>query len=278
VSYFSEVCKDTNNSILPINKVENITNKIGLKFFCFLITIMFANTAVAIRNPKDSVMAVSLVGLSYGYQIPQNDLKNRFYNNSTVGLNFYRKTKRNLIFGVDWSLMFAQKVKEQDMFLGVLNSDGFLIDENGQNSSVRLYQRGHFFNAKLGKIIPIGKPNKNSGLLILLNGGWLQHKIKIEDLGNLTPALKDDYKKGYDRLRGGLSIGFFAGYIFMSDNRYFNFFGGIEGYYANTQSLRSWDFQKMRFDDAKYSDALLGLKFGIILPLYKRATNAFYIY
>jgi hypothetical protein len=64
----------------------------------------------------------------------------------------------------------------------------------------------------------------------------------------------------------------------MSDNRYFNFFGGVEGYYANTKSLRSWDFQKMKYDDSKRKDVLLGLKVGIILPLYKRATNAYYIY
>jgi hypothetical protein len=182
------------------------------------------------------------------------------------------------VFGVDWYFIFAQKVKEQDMFSSVLNSDGFFIDENGQNASVRLYQRGHCFNAKIGKIFPIGRPNKNSGLLFLLNGGWLQHKIKIEDLGNLTPALNKEYKKGYDRLTGGLNVGFFAGYIFMSDNRYFNFFGGVEGYYANTKSLRSWDFQKMKYDDSKRKDVLLGLKVGIILPLYKRATNAYYIY
>jgi len=263
---------------LTINKVENIVNKIKIKFFFFFVFLIFCNSSFAIRNPKDSIIAVSLVGLSYGYQFPQKDLKNRFYNNSTVGLNFYRKTKKNFVFGVDWYFIFAQKVKEQDMFSSVLNSDGFFIDENGQNASVRLYQRGHCFNAKIGKIFPIGRPNKNSGLLFLLNGGWLQHKIKIEDLGNLTPALNKEYKKGYDRLAGGLNVGFFAGYIFMSDNRYFNFFGGVEGYYANTKSLRSWDFQKMKYDDSKRKDVLLGLKVGIILPLYKRATNAYYIY
>jgi len=258
--------------------VENIANKLILKFILFIAIALITNSSYAIRNPKDSIIAVSLVGLSYGYQFPQKDLKNRFYNNSTVGLNFYRKTKKNFIFGVDWYFLFAQKVKEQDMFSNILTGDGFFINENGQNASVRLYQRGHSFNAKFGKIFPFGKLNKNSGILFLLNGGWLQHKIKIEDLGSLTPALSKEYKKGYDRLTGGINVGFFAGYVFMSDNRYFNFFGGIEGYYANTKSLRTWDFQKNKYDDTKRKDALLGLKVGIILPLYKRATNAFYIY
>lgn len=258
--------------------MKNYLNNFFCQFVLFLFVFLLTNKVNGANNPKDTAVAVNMIGLSFGYQSPQLDMNKRFYSNLTTGLNFYRKTKKNLVFGVDWFYLFAQKVKEQDMFSSILNSDGFFTDENGQNASVRLYERGHCFNAKVGKLFPVSKKNKNSGILLLLNGGWLQHKIKIEDLGNLTPAIKKEYRNGYDRLSGGWNLGFFAGYLFMSNNRLFNFFGGFEGYYAQTKSLRSWDFNKMKYDDTQRKDMLIGVKVGILLPLYKRSQSGFYFY
>jgi hypothetical protein len=190
----------------------------------------------------------------------------------------YRKTKSNFIFGVDWHYLYAQKVKENDVFSNITTKDGFAINEQGQNASVRVNQRGHSYNFKFGKLFPTPLSNKNSGILMMANIGYLQHKLRIDDVGGLTPQLRGDYKKGYDKLTGGFSVGGFLGYLYMSDNRYLNFYGGIEYYFASTQSLRGYNYNSMNVDNQKRKDILAGLRIGIILPIYDKNPNEFYYY
>ena len=64
--------------------------------------------------------------------------------------------------------------------------------------------------------------------------------------------------------------------MYLSDNRLLNFYFGIEGYQAFTQSVRKLNYDTGLPDTKKRLDMLYGLRFGWILPLYKKTPNEFY--
>ncbi|PLX14029.1 MAG: hypothetical protein C0594_00545, partial [Marinilabiliales bacterium] len=129
-----------------------------------------------------------------------------------------------------------------------------------------------------GRVISIDKKNPNSGILFNVGGGILQHKIHIEVEYNNTPQIQGDYVKGYDRLTNGFAMSEFIGYIYFSDNKILNFYGGFEFIQAFTQSRRSYDYFSMTRDTKKRTDLLYSIKIGWIIPLYKKIPQKYYIY
>jgi len=106
--------------------------------------------------------------------------------------------------------------------------------------------------------------------------GYLQHKINLYDAQQKIAALKGELKYGYDRLSNGLVISQFVGYMILSKNRLLNIYMGIESAQAFTKSVRKFNFDTGLADTKQRLDILTGLKFGWILPLYKKTPNEFY--
>ena len=104
----------------------------------------------------------------------------------------------------------------------------------------------------------------------------MQHKIKIETVGNTVPFLNKEYRKGYDHLSNGLALHQFIGYQYMGNKKTINFFAGFDFFEGFTQNRRDFNFDEMKKDEMKRKDILLGIKAGWILPLYKQAPNSFY--
>ncbi|MDP2424339.1 MAG: hypothetical protein U1C46_01805 [Bacteroidales bacterium] len=250
-------------------------SQLALLFGLFFLSLQ-ANGQVKISQEK---AGFPLFHAFYSFQLPGHDLTERFGSNSVIGTGFLYKTKYNLLLGVDGGLIFSENVRNKDQYLeNIATSEGYLISESGTFASVFLHERGFYAGAKLGGIIPVFGPNPNSGLMILLGGGILQHKIRIEDTDNNTPQVFGDYKKGYDRLTNGPSISQFIGYIHFDNTRVINFHVGLELIQAWTRSLRPWDFDRMQPDTRKRFDTLWGIRLGWILPLYKRAPQEYYYY
>ena len=96
---------------------------------------------------------------------------------------------------------------------------------------------------------------------------------------NTAPQLLDDYKKGYDRLAGGLGISEFIGYTYLSNSKLINFYLGFE-------INQSWSKPKrdVNFDTGEPNpklnryDVLYGIKVGWIIPLFKRLPEKYYYY
>ena len=124
----------------------------------------------------------------------------------------------------------------------------------------------------MGKVFPLLGPNDNSGLSLQCGVGLLQHNIRLETRQNEVPALEGEYLKGYDRLSNGFTLHQLIGYQFYGNNRLVNFFIGIEGFQAFTQSRRDFNFDLMAKDETKRSDSLYGVKVKWSLPL-KRGGN-----
>ena len=219
-----------------------------------------------------------MIGLSYGYQFSAADMAKRFGNNSSIQLNIDFKTQKQWTFGINGSYFFGKEIKETGIFDSISTPDGYIIDKSGEFGDVRLYERGFTVSVTAGRLFAFKKPNPNSGIMFNIGLGFIQHKIRIETIGNNIPQLSTAYKKGYDRLTNGLLLSQDLGYLYLSNNRLVNFYFGFECLEGFTKSRRSYDFDLMKQDTNKRMDILYGGKIAWILPLYKKAPQAFYYY
>lgn len=238
--------------------------------FCLLIPALHA------QNVKDSALFVPMVKISYAAQVPGGDMAKRFGASSAVALNFSIKTKKKLFFGIDGSFVFGNNIKENRILDSLTTSSDFIINQNGNPATVRLYERGYTLSLHIGKMFSLWSHNKNSGLLIYVGPTYLQHKIRIDDVGNQTPGLSKDYLNGYDRLTSGFGFHEFIGYVYLGNKRMLNFFAGFDFMQAFTKSQRSYDYDLMKADTQKRTDMLSGFRIGWILPLYKGTPQQYY--
>ena len=248
------------------------------RYFRYLLPvfILVSHQSVAQVSVKDSAIAFSMVAVTGSYQVPGGDIADRFGNNFSVGASFQRKMKSNWLWGADMNLIFGGEVKENKILAGLMTSQGTIIGSNGNYADILLHERGYSLFLKVGKIIPVMGPNKNSGLTVTVGAGFIQHKIRIEDKGNLVPELSSDYQKGYDRLTNGLCLSQFLGYTNFSNSRRLNFYLGLEFMEGFTKNRRSFNFDTAVKDDASRLDFFLGLKLGWIIPLYKKVPKEYY--
>jgi hypothetical protein len=227
---------------------------------------------------NDSAIFVPLIQFSYAGQLPGGDLSARFGYNSNLALNFTVKTKTNWIYSVDFAYIFGNQIRESMLDSITTKVDHHVIDINGELADVRFYERGFSSTVWVGKLIPVFHSNPNSGLIINLGAGFMEHHIKIEDIANRSPQLAGNLKKGYDKLTNGPSVSEYIGYMFLSNNRYINFNVGFDFMQGFTQDRRDWDYQLMKKDDKQRVDMLSGIRVGWILPLYKRVLKDRYYY
>lgn len=251
------------------------TKVFSLLFF-LLTTPYFTDAQVKISEER---VGFPLFNAYYAFQLPGHDLADRFGNNTTIGGGFLYKFKSNLLAGIEGGFLYSENIKEEDKYLQLIStSDGYVISEGGTFAGVFFHQRGFNLSARFGGIIPVVGPNPNSGLMLLGGAGFLQHKIRIEVTENNVPQLRDDYKKGYDRLTNGPSISQFIGYVHFDNNRTINFHVGLEFTQAWTKSRRPFDFDRMQPDTQKRFDSLWGIRIGWVLPMIKRSPQAYYYY
>jgi hypothetical protein len=243
----------------------------------FLVCFLFISRAFS-QTPKDTCLKMHLVAFQMSAQMPGGDLTKRFGNNLSVGLSYYYKTNKNWMFGIDPNYMFGKNIKE-DVLAQLRTPEGEIITSDGNFSLLKLNERGWNITLSAGKIISkIGKtklgPNPNAGFVLMGGLGYLQHKINIFDEARNVPQVRDDYKKGYDRLTAGLSVKEFIGYAFFSNNRLLNFYGGFEFYQGLTKSLRSYNYDTMTSETSLRLDLLYGFRLGWVLPIYKRKESS----
>ena len=244
-----------------------------------IFTLVFPMMLSGQLSVKDSVVAINMVSFSGGLQAPLGDLNDRFGANGTAGFAYHFKTNNNVLFGLEGNFLFGSNVDNSDsLAVDIRTEDGFFIDNNGAFASVLIQERGLDIRAVAGKIIPKFGPNPNSGILIKIGVGFLQHRIRFEARENVVPQIEGDSQKGYDRLTNGISISQFIGYQHFGDRKLINFYAGLELIEAFTQSRRDYNFDLMRKDDSERFDMLMGIKAGWVIPIYKRASDKYFIY
>ena len=90
------------------------------------------------------------------------------------------------------------------IFDNIANSNGSLIDANGQYANVNLMERG-FDVYLIGGYAYHIKKRSLSGIYFSLGLGFLQHKIFIDTKSQNIPQLSEEYKEFYDKLTNWIS-------------------------------------------------------------------------
>jgi len=227
---------------------------------------------------RDTTIALTAVTASYAYQLPGGDMALRFGPNSNIGINAFRKSKRNYLFGAEGSFLFGSEIRESGLLRNVVNSQGQIVDNSGIMADVLLYQRGWTAMAIVGKIIPVAGPNPNSGILLKLGAGYMRHKVRIQTQKNEVAPLEGDYLEGYDRLTAGPMGSLLIGYQHFGNRRLINFMAGFEVVMGFTQPLRAFNFDTQQAETGSRLDVLTGLRVGWSLPIYKRSDDRYHYY
>jgi len=266
-------------SYISVNYVIFVFQIIMKKtFILFLFLLVFINKFFAQVSIKDSSIFTPIIQFSYCYQISGADMAKRFGNSSAIQLNIGFKNKNQWVCGINGGYFFGKDIREKGLLDSIANTDGNITNQNGEFADIRFYERGFNFSVFAGKLIPLKKPNPNSGIILNFGIGFIQHKIRIETIGNNVPQLSSDYKKGYDRLTNGFLLTQNLGYLYLSNNRLLNFYFGFEFMQGFTKNRRTYDFDLMKKNSGKRLDTLYGAKVAWILPLYKKAPQLFYYY
>lgn len=211
-----------------------------------------------------------LIDIQYSIQQPKADLADRFGWNSAIGVGGRFKFESGWVVGVQYHWMFGNQVKEVTMFDSILGSTGEIIDKDGLFSVVRLNERGHVMTFGGGRLFPLTKSNRNSGIYIEGGFGFMLHRIDIFASTLNVPQITGDYEKGYDRLCGGAAFSEFIGYQHLDPKKRVNVQLGFSFTQAFTKSMRTVDFDTRVYNDTKRLDMLQGLRIGISLPLYTK--------
>ena len=204
------------------------------------------------------------------YQIPGNDLKDRFTNFSSLGLSAEYKLKKNFIVGVDYDWFFGTSIRDQTLFSEISGSTGQIIDKNGDFSSITLNIKGNYGTVNLGYLFSLPRDEPFSGILVSGGLGVMQHKIDIVSSQVTIPQLNDEYEYGYDKMTYGLATKQFIGYQYLVAKNHYHFRLGIEFNQGFTQGRRTWDFNKNQSGLDKRFDTTTAIKFGIIVPVYTK--------
>jgi hypothetical protein len=242
-----------------------------------MLVLLGENAFSQRKTVKDSVYHVLIVGLHFEGQLPGGDMANRYGYSMGVGLPVLYKTGKNILFGIEGNYFFGTQVRERIM-TNLYTPDNTITDVNGNPAAIRLNERGFTVYGMGGCVINKLGHNKNSGVMVLGGLGYMQHKINIYDVGRNLPQVHGDLAKGYDRLTGGFACNQFLGYMYISQNKIANFYFGFEIQEAFTNGLRGYQYDLMASDNKPRLDLLYGLRFGWLLPLYKKAPKEFYYY
>jgi|TARA_B100000959_G_scaffold285573_1_gene360748 hypothetical protein len=212
----------------------------------------------------------------YTHQFPFGDLAKDYGDNSSISMGYMEKTKQNWIFEIDGSYIFGYKIKSENLFDGIATKNEEIINKDGLFANVLTYERGFSIFLNGGKAFTFYEGNE-TGIYLFSGIGYMQHKIRIQTQEDIIPHLDDEYKKGYDRLSGGISAKFNANYMYFSKRNNVKLYAGLELTKGWTKNLRSYNFDEMSYTSANYrNDILVGIKAGVIIPIFKRNQEEFY--
>lgn len=242
---------------------------------------MLASLSIyAQKDIKKAPISTFMFQATYSYQFPGADTKVLFGNNSTIGGSLCYKTGKNWLWSFNGNFIFGNNlnISRHDLLGVILTSDNELISGDGIYSSYSLFERGYHFQAKVGKVFSVLAPNPNCGFFVNIGLGYVSTRIRSEFSSYITPPanLADDYRYGYDRMRGGFAYSGEIGYLYLSNSRILNFSVSFEFIQAHTNPMREWDFNLMKKDTDSYLDRFCGIRIAIYIPTYRRMPAEYY--
>lgn len=214
-------------------------------------------------KPANAIM----IDIAYGAYLPMADMAENFKYNFSLSSKIQYLMSNNIMFGIVAEYQFSEDIKK-DVVSNLREPTGSIIDKFGNYSDVVLGQRGFFGGLTVGYLIPLFKKTKRSGIEVRFSGGYQQHWVNIKVIGAEIFALKDQYKKGYDRMTSGFAMSQYIGYRHLDKGGLLNFFGGFSIMEAFTKNRRGFNFDTGKEDTKDRIDILLGFRLGLSIPFY----------
>lgn len=252
-------------------------NHSKIRLSALLIFLLSAGPTFGQLN-VDSSVAFPFVRFQYAFLLPGGDFEDTFGNTSDIGGAIGFKTKSNWQFDIESGLFFGADVKRRGLLRDIINDRGDATDSDGELVRVVLEIRGFNIFASGGKIIPISKTNRNSGILIKAGVGYMQHRIKADFRDGEVFQLSDENMKGYDRLHTGIALRQFIGFQYYGTRNLLSFYIGVEFNEGFTINRRGFNYDERAFDTERKQDILSGIRFGWTIPIRDRSSEEFYYY
>ena len=224
---------------------------------------------------QDSSLSFPIIGFQYSFDVPFGILAKSFGPNSTVGASFWKKTKHNLLLGIEYNYIFGDVVKINP-FDSIVTSQGYLINSAGQfTQNVQVFERGHFVMLKVGKIFRGIGPNPNSGLTLIGGAGFWFHQVYYYWNGDQPAEASGDYLNGYERITYGPALSESFGYVNFSNNKRINFSIALEAAQGFTKEA-GYEYDLRRSDNSTHFDMTIGIKAAWYFPVYKSVKEKYY--
>lgn len=255
--------------------------KLTLRSF-LLLTCCLISQAVFGQDDEDSSAHKAIadhiwnIDALCGIDFPAADMAKRFGTSYRIGFGLKNKTSSNWIYGAKFEFIMGKQIKEDSLLYGVKTASGNVIAQSGDLMNIGIFERGYQVGIQVGKILPIAMLNKNSGPMILVSTGFMQHRIKLFDKDLSFPQINDGYYKGYDRLTNGMYIDEFIGYNYFSTNKLVNVYAGFNMTQGFTKGRRDFLYDVMRTDNASRKDLLFGFKLGWVITIYRKSVEETY--
>ena len=94
-----------------------------------------------------------LFSLNHSLQVPAGDLSKRYGNSSNISSSLMYKTKKDMFLSFEFGFNFGSNVKESNIFESIDGNNGYLISQNGEIPTIRLFQRGGTADISAGKFL-----------------------------------------------------------------------------------------------------------------------------
>lgn len=253
-----------------------------LSLSLFLLT---QNSGYSQKSLADSSITFGLISLTYSGTLPGGDLDERFGYTNLIGGEIGVKFHNNFFLSGGPKFLFGNRVKEYvaanvtyllgdpagEYQIAVIGNDGLFKE-------VRFFERGIVIPVTAGYIFGgLFGANPNSGPYIEAGGQWMQHKVRIEVIGD-APSLAADMRKGYDRLTQGFGATEGIGYRYYSNNRLLNFQVGLTFSQNFTKGRRDIQYDTGEPYTGSRLDMLYGIKVGWSWLIYNQAPDRIYYY
>lgn len=247
-----------------------------MKFIVTFLLVLLCNLSFSQRDLKSKALFTPIFGLTYKANFTGKDLAKMWGFNNQVGAEVGFKLKNSLEFGIDGGFIFGKKFKDTLIFKDVYTSNNAILSNDGFPADVFFYMRGANINAHIGYVFNKLGHNPNSGLWVNAGVGFMGYKIRVETQDHVVPQLENDILWGYDHLTMGFTTKQFIGYLFQHDRKFVNFYLGVEFVQGYTHNVRNYNFDVKGPLPEDRLDLMYSIKFGWMIPIYKRHDQEFY--
>ena len=230
--------------------------------FIFAFALVFCSLSGVAQNPQAKGQ---LIHVGAGSFLPLGDWGKSFKSSLSMSTALDHQWANGWIHGLQADFLHAGKLKQGPALIEhLMTSEGEILANDGSYGSLQAELRGSIISPRLMHVfkVPYGE------WLVGFSVGYLRHKVGIFSSGGV-PLLESPYTEGLDQLHHGISLSPILSYRYLDPAGRINFQIGLDAGFAQTQSIRGYNYFSRQPDTDIKFDQWIGLRAAWILPLLK---------